>query len=269
MMILRRSAAFALARGLTAITTAAGPATTAPAVVVAPPAKETFHVYLLRSQSNMVGRDTRTLEQQVDDPRVLAWSADGNWVVARDPIHPKNGRIEPGVGPGIAFARTMAAADPKVTIGLNPCAVGGTSLDRWVNGADLYEAAVLRAKSAQQAGTLAGVVWHQGGSDTTKQASAETHGARLTQMFADLRKDVGRPDLPIVVGQIRDFLEAEKYPFARQVRDGIRNVPNVVPNSACANAAGLGDKVDKLPFSAEAARELGARLARAIQSLKP
>lgn len=248
------------------VTPAATPATR-PAVVT-PPAKETFRVYLLMGQSNMAGRDRRTLDAQVDDPRVLALNADGQWVVARDPLHPKQGRTEPGVGPGIPFARAMAAADPKVTIGLVPCAVGGTSLNSWLKGAEHYEAALKRARLAQESGTIAGVLWHQGESDTSSQKYAETYAPRLAKMLKDLRQDLGRPELPIVVGQIGDFLSAEKYPFAGQVRDGILQVPGLVPHVGYADSAGLGDKGDKLHFDAAAEQELGARFAKAMQELQ-
>ena len=116
-------------------------------VPVTPPAnKDTFHIYLLMGQSNMAGRDTRTLASQVDNPRVLALGADGQWVVARDPIHPKEGRIEPGAGPGIPFALEMLKADPKITIGLVPCAVGGTPLRRWTSASHSFRSwvAILR-----------------------------------------------------------------------------------------------------------------------------
>lgn len=235
-----------------------------------PPAKESFHIYLLMGQSNMVGRDTRTLASQADDPHVLALSPDGRWAVARDPIHAQVGRIAPGAGPGIPFALEMLKADPQVTIGLVPCAVGGTQLRRWVKGGDLYEQAVSRAREASQDGRIKGVLWHQGEADTSKKENAETYGARLTQMFSDLRQDLGVPDLPIVVGQLGDFLTLtpEKNPYAETVRAAIRHVPELMPGVGYADSAGLGDKGDKLHFSADAQRELGARYAKAMRGLQ-
>lgn len=239
----------------------------APAAVT-PPAKESFHIYLLMGQSNMVGRDTSTLKSQVDNPRVLALNADGQWVIAKDPIHAQVGRIAPGAGPGIPFAREMLKADPKITIGLVPCAVGGTPLRRWIKGADLYEQAVSRARRAAQAGVLKGVLWHQGESDTENKQNAETYEARLTQMFKDLRGDLGLPALPIVVGQLGDFLAPEKYPYVETVRGAIQHIPVVVPGVGYASAAGLGHKGDNLHFSADAEKKLGARYAGALQKLQ-
>ena len=242
--------------------------TALPASAVVPPAREFFHLYLLMGQSNMAGRDTRTLDQQVDDPRILSLNADGHWVIARDPLHPQQGRTVPGAGPGIPFARELVKTDPKIVVGLIPCAVGGTPLRRWTKGADLYEQALVRARQAAQAGILSGVLWHQGESDTTSQANAETYEARLARMLRDLRQDLGQPELPIVVGQIGDFLTAEKYPFADTVRGAIRHIPALVPRVGYADSAGLGHKGDQLHFSAEAQQELGARFARAMRGLQ-
>ncbi len=272
LIVAMTSGAFAVAEPEEANSPATQPASspsTRPApLVVTPPAKENFHIYLLMGQSNMVGRDTRGLGSQAEDPRVLALDGDGQWVVARDPLHSRDGRIDPGVGPGISFALEMLKADPNATIGLVPCAVGGTSLKRWVKGADLYEKAVTRAKVAAQAGLIKGVLWHQGESDTGNQKNAETYEARLTQMFKDLRQDLALPDLPIVVGQLGDFLSPDKYPHVDAVRGAIKHMPAVMPNVGYADSAGLGDKGDKLHFDADAEKTLGAHYAKAMQELQ-
>ena len=239
-----------------------------PSVLAVPPARDKFKIYLLMGQSNKAGRDTRSLASQVDNPRVLALSTNDQWVVARDPIHPKQGRTEPGAGSGIPFALEMLKADTNITIGLVPCAVGGTSLNRWGKGADLYETAVRRARLAAQTGVIPSVLWHQGESDTTSRKNAETYEVRLIKMFQDLRNDLGQTNLPIVVGQLGNFLEPEKYPYAQTVRDSIKHIPVDLPDVGYADSAGLGDKGDKLHFSADAANELGRRYARAMHKLE-
>jgi lysophospholipase L1-like esterase len=238
--------------------------------VVTPPAKENFHIYLLMGQSNMAGRDTQTLALQVENRRVLALNTDDQWTVARDPLHPRQGRTEPGAGPGIPFALEMLKADPTITIGLVPCAVGGSSLRSWVKGAEHYEKALSRAKNASQRGIIKGVLWHQGESDTDKKSNAESYETRLTKMLGDLRQDLGLPNLPVVVGQLGDFLTLTpaKYPYAETVRTAIKHIPTVVPGVGYVDSAGLANKGDKLHFSAEAAKELGARYAKVMQKLQ-
>lgn len=226
-----------------------------------------LQLYLLMGQSNMAGRDTRDLASQVDDPRILALGVDGQWRTARDPIHAKTGRPEPGVGPGIAFAREMLAANPQQRIGLIPTAVGGTPLRRWVKGGDLYEQALAKAREAMTHGELRGVLWHQGESDSADRKNAETHAERLAQTFQDLRADLGRPDLPIVVGQLGEFLLPDKQPEAPTVRAGLQGLPQALSRVGFADSAGLGHLGDDLHFSADANRELGRRFARAMQQL--
>ena len=243
-------------------------ATSRPAVVVTPPAANLFDIYLLMGQSNMVGRDTTTLAAQVDNPQILALDTDGRWVVARDPIHIKNARIDPGVGPGIPFATEMRKQNPNRTIGLVPCAIGGTALARWVKGADLYENAVARAKVAARAGAIKGVLWHQGESDTSSKANADAYEAKLVQMIADLRSDLNLPNAPIVVGELGQFLSVDQYPYVKTVQDALKHVAMVVPQVGHAESAGLGDKGDRLHFSAAAQVEFGARYAKAMQKLQ-
>jgi hypothetical protein len=237
-----------------------------------PPAKQNFHLYLLMGQSNMVGRDLKGMDLQQENPRVLSLDSEGKWVVAKDPLHSKVGKIASGVGPGLSFATEMlkGETDPKITIGLIPCAVGGTPLKRWVKGGDLYEQAIARARAASEDGVIKGMIWHQGESDSNEQANADSYGTRLTGMIQDLRKDLGQPELPVVVGQLGEFLALtpQKHPHAATVQAAIKKIPDTVPHTAFADCAGLGHKGDKLHFSAEAAKELGTRFAHAMTGLQ-
>jgi hypothetical protein len=234
--------------------------------VATPAAKQSFHIYLLMGQSNMVGRDTRSLASQVDNPRLLALNHDNQWVIARDPIH-FDTRIPPGQGPGIPFGLEMLQNSPGITIGLVPCAVGGTPLSRWVKGADLYEDCLTRAKLAAHAGSIEGVLWHQGEADTTTQANADSYETRLVQMFKDLRQDLGLPHLPIVVGQLGPFLDPQKYPYLQTVTAALKHIPAVLPDAGYADSAGLEDRGDKLHFSAESQKAFGVRYAKAMQQI--
>jgi len=227
------------------------------------PQKENFHIYLLIGQSNMVGRDTAGLESQTLDERVGFLDAAKHWYVAREPMHEGGS----GIGPGIPFAletlKRTAGGDCK--IGLVPCAVGGTPLKRWEKGGDLYERAVARAKVALASGILKGVLWHQGESDSTKPEDAESYGQRLTQMFQDLRADLEAPEIPIVVGQLGEFV---RFPYAKTVQDAIKSMPKHLPHVGYADSQGLTHKGDSLHFSADAEREFARRYALAMEQLQ-
>ena len=238
-----------------------------------PRSKENFHLYLLMGQSNMVGRDLKGMDSsQQENPRILSLDGEGKWVIAKDPLHPKVGKIESGVGPGLTFASEMLKdeTNSNVVIGLIPCAVGGTPLKRWEKDGDLYKAAMDRARAASRHGVIKGMIWHQGESDTEKPDTADTYGTRLAAMFADLRKDLRQPELPIVVGQLGDFLaiSPKKFPHADTVKAAIKKIPDTVPNTGYADATGLGHKGDKLHFSTEAQREFGPRFAQAMKDLQ-
>ena len=53
-----------------------------------------------------------------------------------------------------------------------------------------------------QDGTLKGILWHQGESDSVQAPSAATYALRLDQMIADMRKDLGSKDLPFVCAKL-------------------------------------------------------------------
>jgi hypothetical protein len=229
---------------------------------VKPPSKKKFHLYLLMGQSNMAGRGKVEAEDKTPNPRVLAFTTNGTWQVAVDPITWDKPTIA-GVGPGVAFGKAMAQANPKVTIGLVPCAVGGTPLSRWEKGGDLYSNAVYRARLAMKSGRLNGVVWHQGESDS-KPGLAETYGDRLAKMIQDIRAELGSPRLPFVVGQLGEFIYAREnnnLTEARLVNDTLARIPARVPHTGCASSAGLTHKGDQVHFDTASQRELGRRYA--------
>lgn len=231
------------------------------------PSKENFHLFLLIGQSNMAGRGTVEPEDRVPPPRVLTLNRAGAWVPAADPIH--FDKPIAGVGLGRTFGLEIAAATPGVTIGLIPCAVGGTSIARWQPGAfdeatqtHPWDDAIRRAKLALQAGTLQGILWHQGESDA-KRDLAPAYPAKLDALIARLRAELDAPAVPFIVGQIGRFAgkpwDADQQQFDRSLRE----LPARVPRTAYVSAEGLTDRGDRLHFDAASARELGRRYAAA------
>lgn len=225
------------------------------------PPKKNFHLYLLMGQSNMSGCGTLE-EDKKSHPRVLRIDPDGQWIPAAEPLH-FDGEAR-GVGPGFSFARDMAKADESVTIGLIPCAVGGSPLKMWQKGAGHYNTAVARAKQAMKTGTMKGALWHQGESDLNDN-DAPTYAARFTQMVKDLRADLGVKGLPVVVGTLGDFI-TDFSPLTGFLNNVLMNVPNEIPNTACALSTGLKNQ-DAVHFNAEAQRELGKRYAKEMARL--
>jgi hypothetical protein len=259
-----------LAFALCSTPAATGAQTTAAATSLSLPVKEKLHLYLLMGQSNMAGRGKIAFEDKIPHPRVLVFTLRDTWEPAVEPItHDRPGML--GVGPGLAFGKAIAEQEPGVTIGLVPCAVGGTPLRRWQKGGDLYSNAVHRAKLAMRDGTLKGILWHQGESDSGTATNANSYSDRLAQMIRDIRTDLACPDLPFVVGQIGEFLYdrgPEHSPYARVVNAALAALPSKVPATACAPSKGLKHKGDQLHFDAASQRKFGRRYAAEMLRLQ-
>jgi hypothetical protein len=234
------------------------------------PPKEKLHLYVFMGQSNMAGRGVVGAEDKTPHPRVIMLNLDGQWEQAIEPVTRDKPKMA-GVGPALAFGKAMAEHDPDVTIGLVPCAVGGTALAKWQKGEKLYEDAVRRAKQAAEVGTLKGLVWHQGESEAGDEKRSGNYDARWAKMIADFRKDVGMPELPVVVGELGEYLytrTGNKSPFAKLVNERIDKIPEQVAHTAVAPSHGLKHKGDELHFDADSQREFGRRYAEAMLGLQ-
>ncbi len=235
------------------------------------PAKEKLHLYLLIGQSNMAGRGVVEEQDKQAHPRVLKFTKENTWAPATDPLHFDKPAIA-GVGLGSSFGRAMAGANPNVTIGLIPSAVGGTPLSRWSKGGDLYQQALERAKLALKDGTLKGILWHQGEGDSGDEALAKSYGERLTKMVADLRADLGAGEVPFVAGKLGEFLKVEnkdgKPSYWPLVNEQIAALPKLAPNCAVVESTGLKPKSDIVHFDTPSLREFGKRYAEAMQRLQ-
>jgi len=236
------------------------------------PPKESFHLFLLVGQSNMAGRGVLAPEDKIPPARVLMLNKAGEWVPAVDPMHfDKPGAV--GVGLGRTFDLEIAQATPGVTIGLIPCAVGGSPIDVWRPGqyyeptkSHPWDDAIRRARLALQAGTLKGVLWHQGESDS-KPELAPTYEAKLHDLIARLRQELNAPNAPFIAGQMGKFTGVPWDAFRLQVDEIQRTLPAKVPHTAYVSAEGLNHKGDKVHFDAASYRILGQRYAQAYLTL--
>ena len=180
------------------------------------PPKEKFHLFLLVGQSNMAGRGMVEEQDRTPHPRVLMLNKADAWVPAIDPLH--FDKTAAGVGLGKTFGALYAEAHPGVTVGLIPCAVGGSPIDAWKPGAfyeptkshpwdDTLRRTQIAQKSGTLTGTLTGILWHQGESDSNEKL-APGYEAKLHDLIARLRCQFDVPSVPFIVGQMGKFAEA-------------------------------------------------------------
>ncbi len=215
---------------------------------------------LLIGQSNMAGRGVVGPEDQRPHPRVFVLTQAKTWEPAVDPLHFDKPKIA-GVGLASTFARTVAEARPYSRIGLIPAAFGGTSLDQWAPGGQLYVNAIERARLAQETGRLVAILWHQGEADSPPERAA-TYATRFKAFAEQLRADLGDPRLPLIIGQLGEFRPA----FAH-INEVLRQLPDQIPDCRFVSSAGLKDKGDQTHFDTPSLHEFGRRYAQAYLSL--
>lgn len=227
----------------------------------------TFHLYLLIGQSNMAGRGTITSEYAaMSHPRVKMLNANNEWVTAKHPLH--FDIASPGVGPGLEFAIKMAEANPDVTIGLVPSAVGATGIDLWQPGGydsakDVYpyDDALVRAKRAMLSGVMKGILWHQGEGNSS-ESSSNTWPGKVKVLIDRLRSEFANNQLPFIVGELSYERSNSHY-----INDKLPQLVSEVPYTAIASASGL-TAFDITHFDSPSATILGERYAIQMQSVQ-
>lgn len=227
----------------------------------------TFYIYLLIGQSNMAGRGKLTDEyKSISDSRVLTLSKEREWVTAKHPLH--FDKPVAAVGPGLSFGIAMADANPGKKIGLIPCAVGGTSINKWISGAfdpstntHPWDDAQLRIQEGMKYGIIKGAIWHQGESDSNADSS-KIYLQRLTELIDRVRDEVQSENLPFVAGELGRY--KPEYHF---INDVIRSLPEKVKHTGLVSSEGLEHNGDGVHFDSEAAVELGKRYAKAMLDL--
>ena len=235
------------------------------------PSRESLHVFLLLGQSNMAGRGVLDGEARVPVPGVLMLDRAGAWVSAVDPMH--FDKPIAGVGLGRSFAAAIGASRNGIVVGLVPAAVGGSPIDSWMPGAldaatqtHPWDDAMARARVALENGTLKGILWHQGESDSTA-ALAPAYAGKLEALVARLRQTLNAPEVPFIAGQMGEF-DGAPWDDARKMVDAAhRRLPQTVARTAYVSSAGLSHKGDRLHFDTPSLRELGRRYADAYLSL--
>jgi hypothetical protein len=228
-----------------------------------------LQLFLLIGQSNMAGRGVVEAQDREPIRNVYALGQDLTWRAALDPLHFDKPDIV-GVGIGRSFAKRVAEQRPGVSIGLIPCAFGGTSLNEWSPGGKLFQDAVRRTKAAMKAGKLHGILWHQGEADSADTKLASTYRERFSKMIAALRSELDAAAVPVIVGGLGEFLPDRKgnpQPFSKVVNEQLAGVPEVARRSAFVSSSGLKHKGDEVHFDSASLREFGRRYADAYLKL--
>lgn len=219
-------------------------------------------LFLLVGQSNMAGRGRVGAEAKKPIPRCFKLNQNCAWVEASTPIH----FDRPAAGYGIAnsFVRRYLAEHPNDTVGLIPCAVGGSPSPTWAPtngtaaGGQNFLRALKRAQEAKKSGTIVGILWHQGESDIPMlkdPAWAEHYAAQLSEMVRVFRTELNCPDAPFLVGEIGTLPHN-----CTAMNPILKESAQRIPKAALVRAADLtGHLGDGIHFDAPSYEILGVR----------
>lgn len=220
------------------------------------------HSFLLIGQSNAAGRGFLNEAEPINtlDGRIKVLR-NGRWQVAFRPINPD--RDFSGTCFAESFAVEYALAHEGVDVGIIPCADGGTQLSQWLPGELLFDNAVNCARLAMRTSEIKAILWHQGESDCTDE-KISLYKERFTLIMDTLRNQLGMPDLPIIIGELGEYLgEHEKWENIRvkhpRVNEKLREIAESYHNCAIASGEALPSNPDKLHFSARSLDEFGKR----------
>ena len=239
-----------------------------------PSSRKDFHLFLLMGQSNMSGGVGIAAGDTQPVPHVLKMSfakegEEPKWEPGAHPLHPRRPNKKKRFGPGISFAESYLDGNPGVVVGLVPMAWGGRSIEQLSKGSGIYSDAIRHAKAAMQAGTLKGVLWHQGESDTVEQTRTDASEKRLHRLIEDVRKDLGSPQLPFIVGNLAEFYGTGKDHKApdrvariTRIREILRSLPEKVPHTGFVESTGCSPAARaKVHFDRKSCLIMGKRYA--------
>lgn len=232
------------------------------------PSKENFYLFILAGQSNMAGRGFVQSQDTISSPHVLTLDANNEWVYAKEPLH----YYEPGrtgLDCGLSFGKELSSLYGKnITIGLIPCAIGGSSIEQWLGDSTyrnvtLYSNLLKKVRDAAANGVLKGILWHQGETNANT-THYKNYKEKLERFFTRLRNDIGDPALPIYAGQLASFLSRTTNPFADSVNQDLQILSVSMKNMFVINTTDLTPKSDSIHFDSRSQRIMGKRFAEKV-----
>lgn len=214
---------------------------------------------LLIGQSNMAGRGFLNSVKPIIDERIFVLR-NGRWQMMEEPIH--SDRSVAGIGPAASFAKMWLDNHPNETIGLIPCADGGTSIDDWADNGALTRHALSEARFAMETSDLMGVLWHQGESDSQNK-QFQTYESKLMHLITYFREALHKPQLTFVMGLLGEFLGQDGFGASateyQEINEIIKSVANKNAQCFYVTAEGLTANPDGIHIDGYSQRLFGLR----------
>lgn len=184
--------------------------------------------------------------------------------------------------PGLTFTPTLKKAFPDDDIVVIKDAKGGKPISRWYKKAvpetgdkaagigDLYDRLIGKVKAEidkKQFSTIT-FVWMQGESDA-KDGHGDQYESELRGVIGQLKQDMQRDDLYVVLGRISDFgLQHQKLKSDwEKVRNAQMHIAETEPYTTWVDTDDLNGDNDRLHYTDDGYLKFGARLAQAAIAL--
>jgi hypothetical protein len=106
---------------------------------------------------------------------------------------------------------------------------------------------IRRTKKAMESGTLKGILWHQGESDSNTENGVSTYPEKFKAMLNTLQSDLGMESVPVVMGEIGYFFYP-KAKYAKEMNGVIRQIATTSDCLGLVSAKGLTHKGDSTHF---------------------
>lgn len=215
--------------------------------------------FLMIGQSNMAGRGFIHEVPPIYNVRIQMLR-NGRWQMMTEPIN--YDRPVSGISLAGSFADMWCGQNQEDVIGLIPCAEGGSMLDEWAVDGVLFKHAISEAKFAMQSSDLAGILWHQGESDSSN-GNYKVYYDKLLLIIETLRKELNVPNIPIMIGGLGDFLGKEGFGKSctefKYVNQELERFAIEQDNCYFVTAKGLTSNHDGIHFDSISQRKFGVR----------
>lgn len=249
-----------------------------------------FYIFLCFGQSNMEGFPVieEADKAPVDDRFQVLATVDfpgqertaGNWYNAVPPL------CRPGAGlcPADYFGRTLVENLPEnIRIGVVNVSVAGCSIELfekdsytayastaapWMTniinayGGNPYQHLVDAARRAQEDGVIKGILLHQGETNTNDESWPGRVKGIYDNLLADL--DLDADSVPLLAGEL---VNADQNGACASMNAIIATLPETITNAHVISSEGCPCHPDRLHFTPEGYRILGARYGERMLSL--
>jgi hypothetical protein len=230
------------------------------------PNPDSLYIFIMAGQSNMAGRGFVEPQDTLPNKRILTIDKSINWIYAKEPLHFYEPSLT-GLDCGMSFAKNLLDSIPEgISIAVIPCAVGGSSIEQWINnetfrGVKLLDNFKEKVNFAKDYGIIKGIIWHQGESNA-KSKLIPKYSQRLDSLINRFRIVVKNDTLPIILGELGSYAQPiEKQMKWDSINTVIQNIAMKDENIALVKTGDLKHKGDNVHFDSESQRKLGERYA--------